>query len=223
MVDSLEIITEQIEEVKVLQAYRCPLLNKCYKRENFFESAIPKVTWSQLCWGFFSTVTKHIDNSILKDTLKLKILWTWIKIRANYFIKTLVNIMKRKSTKVPWKLSLVKKINTPHFKEHCTKIDDISLVVIRFFFSQTNLVFKSNPVFIDILDSFCHNLFTFLPLDFYLYSRDFEVHPIHVRLSTKTSKVLMRFSVLFVRFSSSKCACVLFSIKHSYLWTWNCC
>ena len=110
-----------------------------------------------------------------------------------------------------------KKNNTPHFKEHCTKIDDISLVVIRFFFSQTNLVCKSNPVFIDILDSFCHNLFTFLPLDFYLYSRDFEVHPIHVRLSTKTSKVLMRFSVLFVRFSSSKCACVLFSIKHSYL------
>ena len=47
--------------------------------------------------------------SILKDTLWLKILWTWIKIRANSFIKTLVNNMKRKTTKVPWTLSLTKK------------------------------------------------------------------------------------------------------------------
>ena len=37
----------------------------------------------------------------LKDTLWLKILWTWIKIGANSFIKTLVNNMKGKSTKVP--------------------------------------------------------------------------------------------------------------------------
>ena len=59
-----------------------------------------------------------------------------------------------------------KKNATPHFKEHCTKRDDISLVVIHFFFSQTNLVFKSNPVFIDILDSFRYNLFTFLPFVF---------------------------------------------------------
>ena len=33
--------------------------------------------------SFFSTITRHINNSILKDTLRLKILWTWIKIRAN--------------------------------------------------------------------------------------------------------------------------------------------
>ena len=37
-----------------------------------------------------------------------------------------------------------------------------SLVIICFFFSQANLVFKSNLVFIDILDSFCHSSFTFL-------------------------------------------------------------
>ena len=42
---------------------------------------------------------------------------------------------------------------TLHFKEHCTKTD-ISLAVIHFFFSQTNLVFKYNPLFIDILDGF---------------------------------------------------------------------
>ena len=47
--------------------------------------------------------------SILKDTLWLKILWTWIKISANSFIKTLVNNMKRKTTKVSWTLSLTKK------------------------------------------------------------------------------------------------------------------
>ena len=110
----------------------------------------------------------------MKDTLRLKILWTWIKIRANSFIKTLVNNMKRKPTKVPWTLSLTKKNVTPHFKEHCTKID-ISLVVIRFFFSQTNVVFKSNPLFIDILDSFCPSLFTFSPFDFYFYSTDFVI------------------------------------------------
>ena len=81
---------------------------------------------------------------------------------------------------------------TALFKEHFTKIYDISLVVIRYSFSQTNVVFKSNPVFIDILDSFCHSLFTFLPLCLpfftfiyiyiYLYSTDFEVHPLFLLL-----------------------------------------
>ena len=67
-------------------------------------------------------------------------------------------------SQVPWTLSLAKNA-IPHFKEHCTKID-ISLVVIRFFFSQTNPDFKYNPLFSDILDSFCYSLFTFLPFDF---------------------------------------------------------
>ena len=124
---------------------------------------------------------KFLNNSILKVTLRLKILWTWIKIRANSFIKTLVNNMKRKSTKVPWILSLTKK---KHFKEHCTKTD-ISLVVIHLFSSQTNVVFKYNPLFIDILDSFCHSLFTFLPFDFYLYSTDVEVYSMPLRLFYK--------------------------------------
>ena len=150
----------------------------------FLESAIPRVAWSQLFRIFFSIITRHIGNNILKDTLRLNILWTWIKIRANSFIKTLANNMKQKPTKVPWTLSLTKKNATPHFKEHCTKID-ISLVVIRFFFSQTNLVFKYNPLFIDILDSFCHSLFTFLPFDFYLYSTDFEVYSMPLRLFYK--------------------------------------
>ena len=116
-------------------------------------------------------------TSVLKDTLRLKILWTRIKIPANSFIETLVNNMKQKINEGA--------LNRPRdFPEHCTKID-ISLVVIRFFFSQTNLVFKSNPLFIDILDSLCHSLFTFLPLDFYLYSANFEVYSTPLRLFHK--------------------------------------
>ena len=62
---------------------------------------------------------------------------------------------------------------TPHFKAYCIKIDDISILVIHFFF-QTNIVFKPNPLFIDILDSFCYSLFfNLLLFDFYLYSTEF--------------------------------------------------
>ena len=45
------------------------------------------------------------------------------------------------------------------------------------FFSQTNLVFKSNPVFIDILNCYCHNLFTFFSFHF-LSSTDCDAHPV---------------------------------------------
>ena len=109
----------------------------------------------------------------MKDTLQLNILWT------------LVNIMKRESTKVHWKLSFVKK-KTLHFKKHCTKIDDISLVIIRFSFSQTKLVL------IDISDSFCYSLFTFLLFDFW-YSTDFRYSTKFIQCPyaffMKTSKV----------------------------------
>ena len=49
---------------------------------------------------FFSRIARQFENSTLKEIPQLKILWTWIKIRVNTFIKTLVNIMKQKSTKV---------------------------------------------------------------------------------------------------------------------------
>ena len=32
---------------------------------------------------------------------------------------------------------------TPHFKEHCTKVDNISFIVKRLFSCQTNIVFQS--------------------------------------------------------------------------------
>ena len=53
----------------------------------------------------FQIITRHIENSILKDTLQLNIFRTWINLRATFFIKTSVN-MKQKSMTVPWKRSV---------------------------------------------------------------------------------------------------------------------
>ena len=96
----------------------------------------------------FSTIARNSHNS--KDTLKLKILRTLIKIRANW----------------------------------------------------VNLVFKSNPVLIDIMNSFCHNLFTILA--FYCwYSTEFEFHLVPLRLfCKKNSNFLMRLNIHFLRFSA---------------------
>ena len=144
---------------------------------------------------------RHINNSVLKGTLRLKILWTWTKIRANSFIKTLLNNMKRKIKKC-FEHYHLRQNATPQFKEHCTKID-ISLVVTRFFFSQTKQIFKYNSLFIDILDSFCHSLFTCLAFDFYIL-RILKFIQCLYTFFIKTSKILIRFNVLFVRFLSPK-------------------
>ena len=129
--------------------------------------------------------------------------------------------MKRKSTKVPWILSLTKK---KHFKEHCTKTDISLVVVIHVFFSQTNVVFKSTPLFIGILDSFCHSLFTFLPFDFYLYSTDFEVYSMPLRLFLKNQQTFdkVQFSFCKVFILKMLLRHVLFSMKKCYLLTRNC-
>ena len=116
--------------------------------------------------------------------------------------------MKRKPTKVHWTLSLTKKNATPHFKVHCTKID-ISLV-IHFFFSQTNVVFKYNPLFIDILDSFCHSLFTFYLLIFNFIIRICQFIQCLYAFFIKTSKVFIRFNVVI--------SCLIF---HEKIWPVN--
>ena len=104
----------------------------------------------------FSTITRHIDNSILKDTIQLKILWTWTNIRANSFIQNLVNIMKRKSTNLPWKLFLPppkKKRRKIRLRTSISRkyVSYIFLVFISFVFSQTTLVSKFKPVLTDML------------------------------------------------------------------------
>ena len=101
-----------------------------------------------------------------------------------------------------------------HFKEHCTKINDISLIFIRFFFSQTNLVMKFNPVFIGIPNDIRELTFslTFLVyridfatiyLPFYLWIIDIlrilEFSQCHNDIFIRTSSILMR------AFSASKC------------------
>ena len=75
-------------------------LRHCYG--HYFESAILKVTWSQLCPKFLlNNCEAHWWHSC---EVQLKILSTWINIHDNSFIKTWVSIMKRKSMKVCWKL-----------------------------------------------------------------------------------------------------------------------
>ena len=83
----------------------------------------------------FSIITRHLENSILKDTLQLNILRTWINLCAKSFIKTWVNMEKR-SMKVSEKRSFSQKskcalqrtlhLSRPRFT-----------YFMRFFFSQT--------------------------------------------------------------------------------------
>ena len=127
----------------------------CYG--NFFESAILKVTWSQQYSKFFLNNCEVHWQQHFERHPTVEDFTDMDQDMVNSITKTWVNIIKRKSTKVPWKLSLAKKYDpTLQRTLHQSRW--------YFFFSQTSLAFKSNPVFIDILDSFCHSLFTFLPL-----------------------------------------------------------
>ena len=129
----------------------------------FFESGILKVTWSQLC-SFssqlcsylitpmitnspFSTITRHIDNSILKDTLQLYILRTWINMRAKSFIKTSVNVTDTGIDEDVWKNIVTQSV---HLEEHCTKTETTFRLFYRNIF-LTNLVFKFSIVLIGFL------------------------------------------------------------------------
>ena len=86
------------------------------------------------------------------------------------------------------------------------------LILDVFFFSQENLVFKSNPVIIAMLDSFWHSLFTFLSFDFWS-SIDFIVHPVSLRFFIRTTKTLRGLMFFFCSYY------ILFSMKQSYLLT----
>ena len=94
----------------------------------------------------FSTITRHIENSILKDTLQFFILWTWINMRAKSFIKTSVNVTETRINDDAWK-NIVKQ--SVHLEEHCTKVKStFHLFYVLLFL--TNLVFKFNIVLIGI-------------------------------------------------------------------------
>ena len=55
-----------------------------------FENSILKLLYHSYVQSYFSRITRHIETNILKDTLQLNNLRTWINIGAKYFIKTLV-------------------------------------------------------------------------------------------------------------------------------------
>ena len=107
------------------------------KKRDYFLIKWKEITLTQFLVGATGIVARwHNENSILKDTLQSKIWRTWIKIGANSFIKAWVNIMTRKSKKVPVNYWWHKNPSLL-FKKHCTKIDEVLLILIDFFFSKT--------------------------------------------------------------------------------------
>ena len=101
----------------------------------FSKVAFWKLLYHSYVQSSFPIITRHIENSILKDTLQLNIFRTWINLRATSFIKTSVN-MKQKSMTVPRKRSVVQ-------KSKCALRRKLNLsrpcftYFIRLFFSQT--------------------------------------------------------------------------------------
>ena len=114
------------------------------------ESTLGKYTWvrvtsttvmiifrkcheSYLITTMSKVVSQKLRGTLTKAPLQLKILQTWIKICLNSFSKTWVNTISPKSRKVKVSLKLLFAKNTsPHFKEHCTKVDDTSLIVMLY-------------------------------------------------------------------------------------------
>ena len=116
----------------------------------------------------FSTIIRHIDNTILKETPQLKILRTWINISFIVLSLRLGKASWNENQRCCLKSYKLHKNPSLHFEHNCTKIDLILPVFIWLFFSQTNLVFKFNLELIGVLDNFCHNLFFCLPFDYHL-------------------------------------------------------
>ena len=100
-----------------------------------------------------------------------------------------------------------------------TKVDDISVIAIRYFFSQTNLV---SNLTLCLLTYWI--VFATIYLHSYLLIIDIQRVSKLMRclfaFRIKTSKISMRLNILILKFSASKCSSyVLFSMKLSYLIT----
>ena len=87
-----------------------------------------------------------------------------------------------------WKINSHSK--TRACKQHCTKIAEISLVFIGFIFSQTNLVFKFNPVDIGTMDNF-HRIFFLMRLNI-LFSWGFKPQNVLIILFHVSSQASSR-------------------------------
>ena len=93
-------------ELVVRRVLNCNLI-VTYAGEELREVLLSKLLKHEYVQIYWSTITRHIDNTVLIDTLQLKILQTWINIRAYFFIKTWINVMKRKSAKLYSRSSIV--------------------------------------------------------------------------------------------------------------------
>ena len=162
----------------------------------------------------FIQTLRYNANGIHMIFNGLKMLWYSVWIRANFSIKTWVNIMKQNQQKWSEKYQLHKNLSL-HFKENYTEIDDLSLVFVRFFFSQTNIVFEFDPGFISIFDSFIHNLFSFLAFD-YWYSRELEIHPVST-LFSETSQIFHIFHKTLLPVLTAKLTFEVNSLMHNGL------
>ena len=144
--------------------------NFCDGYSNFYESAAVKVSHLMIAMFkvFFSTIRRHIDHGIWETFYSRRfygnvstyvLILPWLTIMQTSWLKCLGNYQLHKNLRL-------------YFEEHITKIKhDISLIIVWFFFSRTNLVFKFNLVLIKKLSP---QFIFILPF----YSMYLEVYPV---------------------------------------------
>ena len=108
----------------------------------------------------FSTNTRHIDNSILKDTLQFFVFRAWINMPTKSFIKTSVNVTDTRIDEGVWTKIVTQSV---HLEEHCTKIETTFHIFYALLF-LTSLVFKFNLALIGFFWK-CQPQFIFLSFD----------------------------------------------------------
>ena len=106
-----------------------------YNYRNFFDSAVLRVTWSQLCSKFFLNNYEAHWQWHLIHALQLKILRKWINIRAYSFL------IKRHETKIDKdarKIISCMKNQVYTLKNIApNREDDISFTILLLFLSNT--------------------------------------------------------------------------------------
>ena len=114
-----------------------------------------------------------------------------------------------KSTKMPGKLSFTRESVPDHRR---TLLQDISLIIVCFFFTQINLVLKLNLVLIRSFSPKFICIFTFDIMCVFEFIQSLHVFFI------KTSKILMRLKVVFADLQPQNILIIfLFSMKNSYV------
>ena len=141
---------------------------KCHP-ESYLFTAMFEVPSQQL-WGTLSTAFR-------KTPYNWRFYghgWTYLTILSSKLEKTSWNENQRSCLK---SYKLHKNLNL-HFEQHCTKIDLISLIFIRFFFSQSNLVFKFNLCLLVYWTIFAKIYFSVCLLIIICYFTNLKVHSV---------------------------------------------